>query len=80
MNQELETIAANLAHQIESVDADQLQALCRDIVERFLILRTCCEEALNGDWEVNDEGFEDMKAGIDTLFTQWEPGNTDAHV
>ena len=74
MSQELETMAANLAHQIENIETDLLP-LCRDIVSQFLLLRTCCEEALSDDWDRSDQGFTDMIDSIDTLFGQWEPEN-----
>ena len=66
-------IAQNLLHQIENCDADQLAGLCEDIVNQLAILRQCCEEALNDDWDRSDDGFESMKDGIDDLFRQWEP-------
>lgn len=37
------------------------------IVSNLITLRECCEEALRGDWDRSDDGFEDMRDGIEQL-------------
>jgi len=65
-----------IVHQLKG-EIDTLKHENEKMKEQLNLCRLCCKEALNGEWEINDEGFQSQIDQIDKLIgkgvgVEWE--------
>lgn len=54
---------AQIALILHSTDP-QHTSLIEGLIEEIQTIHTCCQEGIDGDWEVSDEGFVAMQEGL----------------
>lgn len=67
LKREDENNKLKLCFQGLNLENDALKKENEKMKEQLNLCRLCCKEALNGEWEINDEGFQSQIDQIDEL-------------